>query len=85
MALLALFGTSLDEDLLRTRLRDEGAEDALEALRRLLARGTTVDDASLERVLGELHLKPDPAWVTMRANTEGHNALQILRSHQDDI
>jgi hypothetical protein len=54
-ALLMLFGASLDERLLRNRLRDEGAEDALEALRRLIARGDTVDDASLARLLHEIH------------------------------
>lgn len=57
VALLALFGPSLDEDLLQGRLRAEGAEDALEALRRLATQGSTVDETSLERLLDALHAR----------------------------
>lgn len=58
VAMLALFGDSLDEDLLQRRLRAEGAADALAALREL-ARGTTrVDDAVLEGVLERLRHHP---------------------------
>lgn len=57
VALLLAFGDSLDEALLRGRLREEGAEDALDALRRLATGGATVDDASLTRLLDDIHAR----------------------------
>lgn len=54
VAMLALFGTTLDESMLLQRLRDEGAVDALEPLR-LLARGESrVGDAELGALLVRL-------------------------------
>lgn len=55
LALLATLGSSLDEGMLRERLRAEDAEDALEALRTLAAAGEGVGAVELEGVLQELH------------------------------
>lgn len=55
VALLALFGDSLDDAWLRGRLRAEGAEDALALLRELAASGAPVDAERLQRVLDQLH------------------------------
>lgn len=57
-ALLQVFGASIDEALLRDRLRAEHAEDALAALRRLAEeRQRTIGEAQLERVLETLHTR----------------------------
>jgi hypothetical protein len=50
VALLSLFGDSLDEQLLRGRLRDESAEDALDGLRRLAASKDVVSDEALQQL-----------------------------------
>jgi hypothetical protein len=55
MAMLAAFGESLDESFLRERLRAEGSEDALIALRRLSEGNEEVDDERLREVLARLH------------------------------
>lgn len=55
IALLALFGRSLDEDILRDRLRAEDAEDAFEALRRLAEGDEAVGERELEALLLNLH------------------------------
>jgi hypothetical protein len=60
IALLALFGQSLDEDLLRERVRAEDATDALEALRGLAATSTSVTENELRRVLLRLQSKNNP-------------------------
>lgn len=54
IALLALFGGSIDEGVLRDRLRAEDAEDALDALRELAARPGTVGERELEALLRRL-------------------------------
>jgi hypothetical protein len=60
IAMLALFGQSLDEDLLRERVRAEDATDALEALRGLAATSTSVTENELRRVLLRLQSKNNP-------------------------
>ena len=59
VALLSLFGESLNDDLLRSRVRAEGAEDALQALRELAARAARVDEGELQRALRRLHRSPE--------------------------
>ena len=54
IALLALFGGSLDEDMLRKRVRTEGAEDALDALRTLAEGDVVVSEEELRRLLDRL-------------------------------
>jgi len=54
VALLALFGTTLDEAMLLQRLRDEAAADALEPLRLLAQGGSRVGDAELGALLARL-------------------------------
>ncbi|HEX9755652.1 MAG TPA: hypothetical protein VGA42_08075 [Gemmatimonadales bacterium] len=58
IALLALFGPSLDQRLLRERLRAENAEDALDALRGLAEEGTVVTEERLQTLLERLHSLP---------------------------
>lgn len=53
--MIAAFGEDLDEELLRSFLRNEGAEDALEALRELAASERPVDEKLLREVLHRLH------------------------------
>ena len=55
LALLEALGPSLDERLLRDRLRAEDAEDALGALRALAAAKGAVGAAELEGVIHALH------------------------------
>jgi len=55
VALLALFGSGLDDRLLRERVRAEGAEDALDELRRLAADTTPVTEEQLQHLLARLH------------------------------
>lgn len=55
VAMLAAFGESLDEPLLRERLRAEDSEDALAALRRLTEGSEEVDEERLREVLLRLH------------------------------
>ncbi len=54
IALLALFGASLDEHMLRKRVRAEGAEDALDALRTLAEQDVVVSEEELRRLLERL-------------------------------
>ncbi len=54
VAMLALFGATLDEAMLVQRLRDEGAVDALEPLRRLARSESKVGDAELGALLARL-------------------------------
>ena len=54
IALLALFGASLDEHMLRKRVRTEGAEDALDALRTLAEQDVVVSEEELRRLLERL-------------------------------
>lgn len=60
VVLLALFGTSIDEPLLRARVRAEDAEDALDALRELAAREATVTEDELQQLLRHLHERHYP-------------------------
>lgn len=60
VALLALFGDTLDEGLLRERLRSEDAEDALTALRELAGADQGVSEGTLQAVLARLHSRRDP-------------------------
>lgn len=53
--MLEAFGDELDEELLRDSLRTGGAEDVLEALRRIAAADRGVDDQLLRDVLTQLH------------------------------
>jgi hypothetical protein len=55
VALLHIFGGSIDETLLRDRLRSENAEDALMALRALAKGQQAVGEAELEAILDSLH------------------------------
>lgn len=55
VALLALFGSELDEQLLRARVRAEDAEDALHELRGLAAGTAPVTEEQLQQLLGRLH------------------------------
>jgi hypothetical protein len=55
LAMLAVFGSDLDENALRDRLRAESAEDALDALRDLVNLRGDVNEAALTRVLQQLH------------------------------
>jgi hypothetical protein len=55
LALLQVLGASLDDRLLRARLRAEDAEDAYDVLRELADSGTTIGEAELEAVLRRLH------------------------------
>jgi hypothetical protein len=57
LALLQVLGASLDDQLLRARLRAEDAEDAYDALRRLASSGTTIGEPELEAVLRQLHAR----------------------------
>lgn len=59
LAMLTIFGDSLNEPVLRARLREEDAEDALHALRALSARGGPVNDALLRQVIARLHGEED--------------------------
>jgi hypothetical protein len=54
IALLGVFGSALDESLLRERLRAEHAEDALGALRALAATGREVTDDDLRELVAQL-------------------------------
>jgi hypothetical protein len=60
VALLALFGETLDEALVRERLRREDAEDALVALRELARAEQSVSEGALQAVLARLHSGHDP-------------------------
>jgi len=60
VALLAFFGDTLDEALLRDRLRREDAEDALAALRALARADQAVTEVALQAVLARLHSRHDP-------------------------
>lgn len=60
LALLEAFGASMDEQLLRDRLRAEHAEDALDALIALSTRGGTVGATELESVLQILDRRAGP-------------------------
>ena len=55
IALLALFGRSLDERLLLERVRAEDAEDALGVLRDIAAGNAPVSEEQLRSVLDRLH------------------------------
>jgi hypothetical protein len=55
IGLLALFGGSLDETLLRQQLRREDAEDALDALRALAESDEDVGEEQLQLLLQRLH------------------------------
>lgn len=59
VALIALFGPSLDEAWLRHRLNAEGAEDALDALRELAAENVVVSEKRLQDTLERLHRQSD--------------------------
>jgi len=59
VALLALFGHALDEDLLRDRVRREGAEDALAALREVAAAGGAVSEGALQALRARLVSRGD--------------------------
>lgn len=54
IALLSLFGASIDERVLRDRLRAESAEDALEPLLALAGGGERVGEKELQRLLERL-------------------------------
>jgi hypothetical protein len=54
LAMIAAFGDSLDEHLLRQRLRAEDAEDAYDALRRIAARQVAITDDLLQAELERL-------------------------------
>jgi len=54
VALLALFGSELDEHLLLARVRAEDAEDALNALRILAASTAAVTENQLQQLLARL-------------------------------
>lgn len=60
VALLALFGDSLDAGMLRDRLRAEDAEDALEALQGVVRSGSEVTEARLQEVLATLQRRRRP-------------------------
>jgi hypothetical protein len=60
IALLALFGGSLDGAMLRDRLRGEEAEDALDALQEIARSGAEVTEARLQEVLATLHQRRQP-------------------------
>jgi len=60
IALLALFGRSLDETLLVERVRAEDAEDALAALREVAESNAPVNEAQLQAVLDRLHSRSGP-------------------------
>ena len=55
VALLAVLGDVIDDDLLRERVRREQAEDALDLLRRLAAEGGPIDDDRLRLAIESLH------------------------------
>jgi hypothetical protein len=55
VALLAVLGGDIDEDILLARLRAEDAEDALAALRLVLAKGAKVSEGELQDLLDQLH------------------------------
>lgn len=59
VALLALFGRSLDERLLLERIRAEGAEDALNALRNIADGTAPVTEEYLRALLERLHSRPE--------------------------
>lgn len=61
VALLALFGNAVDETMLRTRLRKEGAEDALDLLLTLSSTDETVSEERLRELLAKLHRAHDSA------------------------
>ncbi|MGI9077691.1 MAG: hypothetical protein ACR2G6_10225 [Gemmatimonadaceae bacterium] len=58
VAMLALFGSQIDERLLVDRVSSEGAEDALILLRELAASGKGVGENELRNALDGLHPKP---------------------------
>lgn len=60
IALLALFGDSIDETLLRDRVRAEHAEDALDALRDVARSGGDVTEQRLRSLLERLHSSRAP-------------------------
>lgn len=60
IAMLALFGPSLDEPLLLERVRAEDAEDALRALRELAEGTGVVTEEQLQVLLRDLHSRHDP-------------------------
>ena len=61
LALLSVFGTEIDESLLRERLRKEAAEDAFDALRTLAESASPIGAAELEGTLERLHRSPHHA------------------------
>lgn len=58
MALMVALGETLDEGYLRRRLREEGADDAYQALAALVAAGAAVSDERLRAELDRLHGRP---------------------------
>jgi hypothetical protein len=60
IALLALFGDTLDAGMLRDRLRAEDAEDALDALQEVGRSGTEITEARLQEVLATLQTRRQP-------------------------
>lgn len=84
LALLSTLGSSLDEDLLRDRLRAESAEDALDALGALAARESNTGSAELEEVLrviaGPLRrCVPITSASTTSRPTDGQGLVQSVR------
>jgi hypothetical protein len=61
IALLAAMGSTIDEALLRDRLRREDAEDALDLLWAISRSGEPVSDARLRVALGQLDRRPPNA------------------------
>ena len=79
VALLALFGDSLDELWLRARLRQEGAEAAFDVLRTLAASTEVVDEARLQGVLERLRTRselPGRRWMSASHELD----LEMLRA-----
>lgn len=60
VALLALFGSGLDDGLLRQRVRAEGAEDALDELLALAADSAPVTEELLQQLLDRLQSRNSP-------------------------
>lgn len=55
LSLMQVLSASLDDRLLRERLRDEDAEDAYDALRALARNATSVGETELDALLQRLH------------------------------
>lgn len=67
LALLQVLGASLDEQLLRERLRAEDAEDAYDTLRTLALKRDVVGEDELVAALQSLHQPRDPDDRTGRS------------------